>query len=912
MADYHDYSKAEIFQEFDTSAAGLTSSQANEHLLKYGANRLMQAKRKSGFVRFLEQFKDFMILILLMAAMVVAIMGIVQHEYEELIDAGIILIIVVLNAVINYIQQNKADSALESLKKLNQPFAKVMRDGVVTNMPIEKLVVGDKVLLEAGDVVPADLYIIESYSLQLNESALTGESISVDKRASEKLGSGIAIGDRQNIAHSSSVVTYGRGAGIVVATAMKTEVGKIAKALEVVDDTATPIQQKLDKVSKIIGIGVLIVAVIIFVLNVSLKGTHSIFDSLLVAIAIAVAAIPESLPAVVTIIMALSVSRMSKQKAIIRRLSAVEALGSCEIICSDKTGTLTQNKMQLREIYWNGKIYDVNLNPSEIIGTADELVRSMQLCTDSVVSGSEVYGDPTENALVEFALKIGKNKADAEKQYPRLAELPFDSNRKLMTTYHKVNSLIIGYTKGSPDILVDLCTHYYQNGKTMPMTPEFADEIKKQVTVSATKALRTLAFARKVHENEREYSFADETEMTFMGFVGLMDPPREEVIEAVATCKSAGITPIMITGDHLVTALAIAKMVGIATDKSEAITGRQLDAMTDKEFRARIENIHVYARVSPENKVRIVDTWRKLGKVVAMTGDGVNDAPSIKRADIGIGMGISGTELTKQVADMVLADDNFATIVLAVKEGRRIYDNIKKTIHYLFGTNLTEVIALLVVTLINPHLTFLYPLQILFINLATDGLPALALGMEHAEKDIMQHKPHKKSAGLFSEGLGTAIIVEALLQSVIIITLFFVCNSLWGNPVATTMAFITLSLIQLIHVWNVRTHKSVFASNPLKNKLMLLAFGVGLALNLFVALTPPVAEVFGLVALSGAQWLIVVLCGLFIIPFVEVYKLIEKRVFLYRETHPKPLKSKTKPKKKDGKTKSEPKKKVNK
>ena len=887
MADYHDFSKAEIFKEFDTSEAGLTSRQASEHLLKYGSNKLTQKKKKPAFVRFLEQFKDFMILILLAAAIVVAVMGLVQHEYEELIDAGIILVIVLMNAIINFIQQNKADSALESLRKLNQPYAKVLRDGELVNIPTENLVAGDKVLLEAGDVVPADLYIIEARSLQLNESALTGESVSVDKKEAEKLGARVALGDRHNIAHSSSVVTYGRGAGIVVATGMKTEVGKIAKALEEVEDEKTPIQDKLDRVSKVIGIAVLAVAAIIFVLNVVVKEDSSIFDSLLVAIAIAVAAIPESLPAVVTIIMALSVSRMSKQNAIIRKMSAVETLGSCEIICSDKTGTLTQNRMQVREIYWENKVYNVTENPAEIIGKADELIRSMQLCTDSIIADGQVYGDPTENALVAYALKIGKSKTDTEKEYPRVAELPFDSNRKCMTTYHKVGNNIIGYTKGSPDILLDYCTHYYKNGKTVPITPDFAESIKQEIVKANSKALRTLAFARRVHENVREFSFADEQGLTFMGFVGMMDPPREEVKAAVATCKSAGMTPIMITGDHLVTAVAIAKMIGLAESESQAVTGRQLDAMSDKEFLERIQNIRVYARVSPENKVRIVDTWKKLGRVVAMTGDGVNDAPSIKRADIGVGMGISGTELTKQVSDIVLADDNFATIVLAVKEGRRIYDNIKKTIHYLFGTNLTEVLTLLAVTLATPKLTFLYPLQILFINLATDGLPAIALGMEEAEKDIMQHKPRRKSAGLFSEGLGTAIISEALMQTAIVLTIFYVAFVNWGNAIATTMAFLTLSFLQLVHVWNVRTHKSVFRVNPFRDKLMWLAVGVGFALNLFVALTPPVAEVFGLAQLNWMQWLIVAASALAIIPLVEIYKLVERVVFKYREKNPK-------------------------
>ncbi|MCL2539873.1 MAG: cation-translocating P-type ATPase [Firmicutes bacterium] len=969
MDNFYNYTKSEIFNKFRTSESGLTNERAEALLKTHGLNKLAEAKKKHPLILFLAQFKDIMVIILLIAAVVVAAVGLFKQEYNELLDAGIILIIVLLNAVINFIQQNKADKSMESLKRMNQAHAKVVRGGQARSILAQNIALGELITLEAGDIVPADMFITKAHSLQVNESALTGESHSVTKTAAERLGQNVALGDRTNMVHSGSVVSYGRGAGVAVRTGMNTEVGKIAHAINTAPEQTTPLQQKLNRVGTVIGVGVLIIAAFIFVLNVLVKDAHSIFDSLLVAIALAVAAIPESLPAAVTIIMALSVGRMSKKNAIIRRLSAVETLGSCQVICSDKTGTLTQNKMTVVEVFmpemltvqnspspkgWMPKAdgvtavkaesvllaaarprlaaaqsgvrafntprppdgcprlraprlpalatnsaprcllyasrpsYRGELRSASIRGiasfegaggrarndSAHELIRCMLLCSDSTVSGGKVIGNPTENALVEYGLKQGFNKKLFDEQYRRIDELPFDSNRKLMTTFNMVNGKVVGYTKGSPDNVLDRCTHYLQDDEMLPLTGEVVEQMKSEIVRANSKALRTLAFAYKECGGSKKFGFDNEQGLTFIGFAGLIDPPRPEVAQAIKTCKAAGMTTVMITGDHLITALAIARQIGLAEREHEAITGKQLDAMSDAEFKRRIESIKVYARVSPENKVRIVDTWKSLGKVVAMTGDGVNDAPSLKRADIGIGMGISGTELTRQVADMVLADDNFATIVVAVREGRRILDNIKKAIRYMFSTNLTEVISILTVTMIAPKLTFLLPIQILFINLVTDGLPAIALGMQRSEKDIMNRKPVPKTAGLFSGGLGKNIITEAAMQSVIVISLFFAANALWGNAVATTCAFITLSLIQLFHAWNVRTHTSIFKSAPHKDRLMLLAFGLGLGLNLMIALTPGIAAAFGVVPLTLTQWAVVALCSMAIIPLVEVYKLI--------------------------------------
>ena len=872
VKNFHSLSQKQVLEELKTSKTGISSAQAKSRLEKNGKNELAKSKKQSKLKMFFKQFYDFMIIILLFAAIVCAVVAFVEKQYEDLIDVGVILLIVILNAVIGFIQENKAENSLAQLKKFSQPHAKVMRDGKICDVDTSDVVVGDILMLEAGDVCCADVYLLESASLKCDESSLTGESVEVEKYVCENLAPDTSVGDRHNIVHSSSVVTYGRGFGVVVATGMNTELGKIATLLQHEEKQSTPIQQKLNSLGKIITIIVLAVAVAIFVVNIIIKPEPDYMQSLMVSIAIAVAAIPESLPAVITIIMALGVSSMSKKKAIIRKLHAVETLGSCQIICSDKTGTLTQNKMQIEGVFLNNQLYE--LKNIKNMPQNEHFLNCLQLCNDCFMDGSSFKGDPTEVACVNFALKLGFYKTKTELDCVRIAELPFDSNRKMMTTFNKVGKGVFGYTKGAPDVLLANCTHILLNEKVVKLTDEMRKEIEKQNEVLGEKGWRVLALSYKPHD-KTAFELDDEKELVFIGLVGMRDPPRDSTMSAVKTCKSAGMTPIMITGDHAATARQIAKEVGIWNEHSMLLTGKELDALSDEEYLKIIQKISVYARVSPENKVRIVETWKKLGKVVAMTGDGVNDAPSIKRADIGIGMGISGTEVTKEVADMVLTDDNFATIIIAVKEGRKIYANIKKTIQYLFGTNLVEVLSLLVATIIYPSLAFLLPLQILFVNLISDSLPAIALSVEPSEKNIMKKPPRDKKETLFANGMFGSMVVQAIFQTLAIILVFhFSYQATGSNEIATTMAFISLALSQLVHVFNVRTEQSIFVSNPFKNWLLWLAVLVGLVLVILLVSIPSVASVFGLVPLGAIDWLIALGVSFTIIPIMEIYKLI--------------------------------------
>lgn len=860
----------QVFSLLQTGKDGLTDQEAKKRLNKYGKNELEKTKKNSKLKMFFKQFCDLMIIILLIAGIVSAVVAIVEKNYADLIDVAIILLIVLLNAIIGFVQEDKAETSLEKLKKSSEPYVKVIRGGVVCKVLTTEVVVGDIVMLEAGDIACADMLLIESASLKCDESSLTGETTEIIKIADEKLAKETLIADRTNMVHSNSVITYGRGLGVVVATGMNTEIGKIAGLLNKSEDEKTPLQEKLGWLGKFITVCVLVVAVVIFIINICTDPNHDFVKPLMIAIAIAVAAIPESLPAVITIIMALGVSRMSKKNAIIRKLHAVETLGSCEVICSDKTGTLTQNKMQVQGIWLNGKILHSIADAVE----NKHFMNCLQLCNDCAIKKDAVLGDPTEVALVEYCMEFSFNKINAEKQFPRVAELPFDSNRKLMTTFNKVGKEVIAYTKGAHDVLLSRCSRILIDGKVKKLTDEIKQDILKAVNKMAGKGWRVLAMSYKEKKNEK-YTFDDEQDMIFLGFVGMQDPPRESTYKAVKVCRNAGMIPVMITGDHAITAKQIAKEVGIWTKDSMILTGKELDRMTDKQFLKIIDKVSVYARVSPENKVRIVETWQKLGKVVAMTGDGVNDAPSIKRADIGVGMGITGTEVTKNVADMVLTDDNFATIIVAVKEGRKIYQNIQKVIQFLFGTNFVEVMSLLIATIAFPHLSFLLPLQILFINLISDSLPAIALSVEESEKDIMDRKPRKKKENIFAGGIWQSMVVQIITQTIIVVGTFAITMNLTGdNTLATTMAFSVLSVSQLFHIFNVRTSHSIFRSNPFKNYLIWVAFLVGLALNILVISIPAVAGVFGLTPLNVNQWLIVLGLSLIIIPVMEIYKAI--------------------------------------
>lgn len=859
-----------VYKEYKSNKHGLDSKTAQNRLNENGANELTSAKKKSKLARFLGQFKDVMIIILLIASVVTAVIALIHQEYMDLIDSGIILAIVILNSIIGYVQESKAENALETLKQMSSPTAKVFRDGKLIQVPTKEIVLGDIVYLEAGDVVCADCYIAQSHSLKCDESSLTGESVEVEKQANIKLAPDTPLGDRKNMLYSGCVVTYGRGLGVVVATGMKTEMGKIAQMLNTKPvDNKTPIQQKLHGLGKVITIGVLIIALLVLIVNMAI-GSNDFINSLMLAIAIAVAAIPESLTTVITIIMAMGVSRMSKQQAIIRKLHAVETLGSCQIICSDKTGTLTQNKMSVEVIFSNNTIYEKsafnNLNNPH-------LFNAMALCNDSVIQQDEVTGDPTETALISCVKNIELNPEKIREKYTRLNEIPFDSNRKMMTTINQIDDEILAFTKGAPDVIVSRCTHILINGEIQPLTKSNKDEIEQNIAELSSKGLRSLAFAYKVKKS-KEIEKIDENKLIFIGLTAMRDPPRETTAEAVRVCKEAGMKPIMITGDHVLTAKAIAQEVGIYNSGDIVLTGAELDDLTDDEYRKIIKQVSVYARVSPQNKVRIVEEWKNTGAVVAMTGDGVNDSPSIKSADIGIGMGKTGTEVTKQVADMVLTDDNFATIVGAVSEGRKIYSNIKKVIQFLFGTNLVEVLSILLVTLIYPALGFLSALQILFINLITDSLPALSLSVEKAEKDSMKKPPRPKDEKLFA-GVWGSMLVQVLYQTACVVATFGICMAQTGdNALAITLCFAVLSISQIFHLVNVRTEKSIFATNIFSNKLYWLTFVLCIGINIAVISIPSVASVFGMIPLTLAQWGIVFAVAISIIPVIEIYKFI--------------------------------------
>lgn len=874
--NYYASSVEESYSALGTSFDGLKAEEAEKRLSEYGRNELKAEKKKSLFVRFFEQFKDVMVIVLLCAAAVTAVIAIVEKSYDEFIDVGIILAIVLINAVIGVVQESKAEQALEALKNMSKPFAKVRRGGEILKVESASLVPGDVVILEAGDVVPADLRLTESRSLKIEESALTGESVPSEKDASSLCAADAGIGDRHNMAFSTSVVTYGRGEGIVVGTGMNTEMGKIAGMLSESEETETPIQKKLNKTGKFISVAVIAIAAVIFVVSI-LSTIHmgvtvdTVIDAFMTAVAIAVAAIPEGLTAVITIIMAVGVQRMSKRNAIIKKLPAVETLGSTEIICSDKTGTLTLNRMTVKKVFANGEAAE------------SELLKCMTLCNDTVVKNDEngavtLMGDPTETALVAYFNLTGDSR-ELAKSNPRVDEVPFDSDRKLMTTVNTTEKGRTVYTKGAPDMLIEKCNFILDNGNVRALTEEDRRNIFAKNSEFASDALRVLAYASKTDDGS-----AYEQNLTFLGLSGMIDPPREEVKDAVAVCKKAGVTAIMITGDHRDTAYAIAKELKICEDEKQVITGAQLSEMSDEELTGSVDKFRVYARVSPEHKVRIVKAWKANGKIVAMTGDGVNDAPSIKTADIGVGMGITGTDVTKGAADMVLADDNFATIVVAVKEGRKIFDNMQKTIQFLLSANICEVLSLFIATVVfsilQQNVVFLLPIQILWVNLVTDSLPALALGMEEGSDDIMNNPPRKSSDNLFAGHLGVNIVYQGVLQTIIVLSVFFACNfGPWGHDVGSSLAFITLCLVQLFHCFNAKSlNGTVFRKDVFKNRFMLVSFAIGLALILCVALIPGVNSVFSVVPLTWQQWLVAVGAAFSIIPMVEISKCVIRAV----------------------------------
>jgi len=870
---YHNLSIEDTLKAVNSTHAGLSEDEALQRISVYGKNELQEGKKQTIAGMLLEQFKDVMIIILLIAGVISAFL----HEYA---DAAIILIVVVINAILGVAQQSKAEKALEALKKMSSPFAKVKRNGEVKHIKAEDIVPGDIVVIEAGDLVPADIRLIEAASLKIEEAALTGESVPSEKFTEKIDDIETVLGDRKNMAYSGSSVTYGRGVGVVVGTGMNTEVGKIAGYISGGETEQTPLQKKLAELGKVLSVAVIAICIIIFAVGV-FEG-RDYFEMFLTAVSLAVAAIPEGLPAIVTIVLALGVQKMAKRNAIIRKLPAVETLGSTEIICSDKTGTLTQNKMTVKQIFFDNRLVDEN-KVSKDDKNIDVFMQVLTLCNDSKLKRVDdekiqTIGDPTETALVDFAYAKGFDKNDIEKAMPRVNELPFDSDRKLMTTINNVKGNLRVLTKGAPDILVERCSKVLINGKVEPINEKYVKEIQTANTAMASKALRVLALAYKDVEALPQTITSEtvETDLVFAGLVGMIDPPREEVKEAVRVCKQAGIRPVMITGDHRDTATAIAKELNIIQDESEVLTGNDLDKISDEDFVNQVSKYSVYARVSPEHKVRIVKAWKKNNKVVAMTGDGVNDAPALKTADIGVGMGITGTEVSKGVSDMVLADDNFATIVSAVEEGRRIFNNIRKAIQFLLSSNMGEVLTLFVATLLNWEI--LLPIHILWINLVTDTFPALALGFEKAEKDIMMQKPRESKKSFLSEGLGISIVYQGILEAAIVLSVFAIGKHLYPDDltVAETLSFATLGLVQLAHSLNVRSiTKSIFKVGLFTNIRLLGAILLSGLLQVLVIIVPGLNNIFGVSHLSLNQWLLVIAASISIIPIVELVKFIQ-------------------------------------
>lgn len=865
----------EVMKNENSSLAGLTTAEAEKRAEKYGKNKLKAAKKVPLIVRFLSQLGDPMTIILICAAVVSGILAVV--EGESFADVIIILAVVLINAVLGVYQESKAENAIEALQEMSAATSKVLRDGETVVIKSEDIVPGDIVFLDAGDSVPADGRLIDCASLKIEESALTGESVPVNKMIDvlnlKKGEDDIPLGDRKNMVYMGSSVAYGRGTLVVTATGMNTEMGKIADALTKAEDSETPLQKKLNQLSKVLTWLVLGICVVIFGVQLIKTGVNAdtIVDTFMVAVSLAVAAIPEGLAAVVTVVLSIGVTLMLKRKAIIRHLTAVETLGCAQVICSDKTGTLTQNKMTVVQSYGSDR---------------EETARSFALCTDAKLAVGQTVstGDPTQTAVVDYAAKIGLPKYELEEKYPRVGEIPFDSMRKLMTTVHRDGEGFVQYTTGAPDVVIGKCTSALVDGREVEMTDELRETLFKENKKLADQALRVLASGRKTYIKTPESYEPDKMEqgLCFLGLVGMIDPVRPEVKDAIEECRSAGIRPIMITGDHKDTAVAIARELGIIEEGQYAITGAELSKMDDATFAKEFKNISVYARVQPEHKTRIVNQWRAAGYVTAMTGDGVNDAPSIKSADIGIGMGITGTDVTKNVADMVLADDNFATIVSAVEEGRRIYDNIRKAIQFLLGSNMSEVITIFVATLIGFNI--LEPVHLLWINLITDTFPALALGMEKAEADIMKRKPRDANEGVFSGGLGFDVAYQGILISALVIISYGFGHmfetgafGFGGSAHGTTMAFLTLSMAEIFHSFNLRSReKSLFKIKGM-NKMLNIAAIVSLALTTAVCEIPVLASAFDFTAVGLREYATAALLGFCVIPVVEVVKLIRRQ-----------------------------------
>ena len=826
---------------------GLKEEDVKKLQKEEGKNKLQDSKKESIFIKFIKQFNDFMIIILIIASIISAIVSKVQGE-NDYIDSIIIILIVILNAIMGVVQEQKAEKSIEALKKLTPQKAKVIRNGKKTEINAEDLVKGDIIILETGNYIPADCRLLETYNFQVEESSLTGENIPSEKNANILCNKNSALGDMKNMAFMASIVVNGHAKAVVTETGMNTTVGKIAKMMITNKAPETPIQKKLSQVGKILGIVCLAICILIFLIGL-IKNIEPI-EMFMTSVGLAVAAIPEGLPAIVTIVLSIGVTKMAKKNSIIRKLPAVETLGSSNVICSDKTGTLTQNKMKVTEIKSNNK---------------DLTIQYGALCTDCEILDNKVIGEPTEKAIVEKALEMGKNKKDIEKQMPRINEIPFNSNRKMMTTIHQKGNKYIVITKGAPDILLERCI---DKDKIM---------YKRQNSEMTNKALRVMGVAYKELTTLPSKINSDtlENNLKFLGLIGMIDPPREGVREAVETCKKAGIKTVMITGDHIETAKAIARDLNILTIKDKAITGQELDKIPQKELEKNIKEYSVFARVTPEHKVRIVKAWQHTGAVVAMTGDGVNDSPALKNADIGIAMGKNGTDVAKNASDMILTDDNFVTIVEAVKQGRNIYDNIKKAIHFLIATNIGEIVTIfmgLVLGMKSPLLA----IQLLWVNLVTDSLPAIALGLEPAEKDIMKRKPINSKKSIFADGLWNKIIIEGIMIGMFTLVSFSIGNKYYGLEIGRTMAFITIGLLELIHSFNIKSEESIFNIGIFENKYLIGSFILGVIIQTIVVIIEPLADIFKLSQLNVTQWTITILISILPIPIMELQKKIDK------------------------------------
>lgn len=882
---YYTESVPDVEKELKTSLdAGLSDSEVKARLEKYGPNALAAKKKESMFMRFIDQFKDFMIIVLIIAAI---LSGVVAKEWT---DAAIIMIVVILNAILGVFQEARSEAAIEALKDMATPEAHVRRNDAIITIPSTELVPGDIVLLEAGDVVPADLRLNLASSLKIEESALTGESVPVEKKVDTLSGDDIALGDRVNMAYSNTNVTYGRGEGIVVSTGMHTEVGKIATMLNNADETDTPLKQNLNQLGKTLTIMILAICVIVFVVGVlkanpADRNSTLMINMFLVAVSLAVAAIPEGLPAIVTIILALGTQTMAKHKAIVRKLPAVETLGATDIICSDKTGTLTQNRMTVEKVFHDGAVHA----DSDEISETNPALLSMVLANDTQIeNGGNLLGDPTETALIQFAFDQSIDVEALLKKYKRVQEVPFDSERKLMSTINVDGDKYYVAVKGAPDMLLKRITKIDINGKIEPITDEDKKNILETNKNMAKKALRVLGLAYKTVDELYDDPNTDnvEQDLIFAGLVGMIDPERGEAKDAVAEAKSAGIRTVMITGDHQTTAQAIAERLGIIEKGQDerVLTGAELDKLSDDYFTKHVGDYSVYARVSPEHKVRIVKAWQANNKIVAMTGDGVNDAPSLKQADIGIGMGITGTEVSKGASDMVLADDNFATIVEAVKQGRKVFSNIQKAILYLMSCNVGEVLTVFMMTMLGWDI--LAPVQLLWINLVTDTLPAIALGVEPVEDGIMKRKPRGKNSNFFSGGVASSIIYQGILEGILVLGAYQIGLHVGphvGDPSmqhgdALTMAFLTLGLIQLFHAINSKfIHQSIFRKHTFANKWFNGAIIISALIMAAVEL-PFMTKFFDVTELDGDQWLVILVAGICMILIVEIVKFFQRRM----------------------------------